>query len=153
MISDYVTLFINPTTIAATPPVDNIYTFDLNNVYFSDQRSATASVSIVGGTIEHIFSSTSTCLTVDYVNGSQNSVSNILAHAYVVDNELAVYNIKQEQINLFVTARPDKIQLRFFDNEHIAIDDVVTASITLKYSYYNSEQVSRDLHNEFTNTL
>ena len=150
MISDYVTLFINPTTIAATPPVNDIYTFDLNNAYFSDQRSATASVSIVAGTLEH---STATSLTIDYVNGSRNSVENIVAHAYMVDSELTLFNLAQGQIELFVTARPDKIQLRFFDDEHKPVGDIVSASITLKYSYYNSEQVSRDLHNEFTNTL
>jgi hypothetical protein len=156
-IKDYVTLFLNDAVVSANA---TLFTWSIPATYYSNQRSRVCSVSVVSANI--ITDVEFKTIILDYVNGGFNTYSSsnrrhIVAHLGVSDftNKIFETSHRSEPINLLTNARPDKIQLKFFDgfNNLLDEDDLNYGCITLAFTYYDAEETDKQLHNQYTNVL
>ena len=157
-IKDYVTLFFDESLTVFN---STLFTWSIPASYYSNQRSRVCSVSIVSANIS-TRGQYKTAISIDYVNGGFNTYSSsnrrhIVAHLGVSDftNKIFETSHRSEPINLLTNARPDKIQLKFFDgfNDLLDIDDLNYGCITLAFTYYDAEETDKQLHNQYTNVL
>ena len=156
-IKDYVTLFFDDSLTVFN---STLFTWSIPVSYYSNQRSRVCSVSIVSANISTDVEFKTIIL--DYVNGGFNTYSssdrrNIVAHLGVSDftNKIFETSHSSEPINLLTNARPDKIQLKFFNglNGSLNEDDLNFGCITLAFTYYDAEETDKQLHNQYTNVL
>jgi hypothetical protein len=156
-IKDYVTLFLNDAVVSANA---TLFTWSIPATYYSNQRSRVCSVSVVSANI--ITDVELKTIILDYVNGGFNTYSSsngrhIVAHLGVSDftNKIFETSHRSEPINLLTNARPDKIQLKFFNglNGSLNEDDLDFGCITLAFTYYDAEETNKQLHNQYTNVL
>lgn len=153
-IKDYVTLFLNEGTLIST----GIYEWQIPSTYYTDQRSTVCTVSVVGANIAS--SGTHTNILIEYSNGGNNIYSKdnntyVIAHCQHESTGAggnSLYKAFPQEIELLTTARPQVIRLRFLTGTK-GVQAMDNGCITLKYCYYNSEHVNKDLHNQYTNTL
>lgn len=168
-ICDYVTLTLDDTNEkldgSSTVPAGNngVYEYTIpQSAYFNHERSQAVSVSLVSGLVQTKINQTSAVI-ITYNSGSMNSYNNVIGTAhpqvYVTDigypiiNTNLLYVDNAQPIEIFTQPRPTKILIGLRTALNVPITDIQVILLTLKFTYYNEQETSQNLHNQNTALL
>lgn len=169
-ICDYVTL-TNKEVITEIETVDGtdfeipsasngVYEFTVPlSVYQNLQRSQAVSVSLVSGHLNTSSNVTNLSI-ITYESGCMNSYKNVLGFGHpqiysvsaTVTNKLH-YIDNAQPIEVFTQPRPTTIRLGVYTANEVAINNVSSFGLLLKFTYYNEQETAQNLHNQNTALL
>lgn len=172
-ICDYVTLTLDnlktKTVWSNTvpDPIDGVYEYTVPlSAYYNHERSQAVSVSLVSGFI-NTSTNQSDSLIISYESGCINSYNNVIGFTrpqlFITEepsnNSITVINNKlhyidnAQPIEIFTQPRPTKIFIKVSDTSNDVMNDISAIVLTLKFTYYNEQETSAKLHNQYTALL
>ena len=146
-VCDYVTLHSGD---IATTVTNGVYTWNIPQSYYTNQRSQVCTVECTKGVAE-IDSNTLKGSIYTYENNGYNHFASggrpVIAYAHV--NSVRAHEI-QGAGELLTSARPQQISIKITDLSKGVIADATVFSLTLKFTYYNALETPRELQSEKT---
>ena len=168
-VKDYVNLFAHDEHYLST----GVYEWRIPASYYSNHHSSVCTVSVVGASVQTGLNHGGG-LVVSYHTGAQNSFDTrrakngrdlaVVSYLQSIpskntatdpnpDNSNTHFYTDKEQVKLLVAARPQRIVLEFLESGVANSRELSNGVITLCFEYYDSVDVSKQFHEEFTRTL
>jgi len=158
-IKDYVNLHLN----ASTKTGDGFYEWTIPASYYSNKYSSVCTVHVVVGSVLTEGVHNDAGLYINYLNGATNTMAAgtthpyehpVLSHLHPMGrgNPLGFHS-DVPQCKLLVNARPEIIRLGFMDSHQHGAKGLAGGLVTMCFEYYDSDDTSRQFHEQFTRTL
>ena len=141
-VCDYITLRFDETVNR----VGDVWTWDVNGSYYTDQKSTVCSVELCTGGFKGLAVNASV-FTVAYMPGVQNGNTRVIGIGKRILGSNNVCDV-WGNIHALVSARPQVISLKLTSPSGATIGLNVVGFIVLKFSYYSQVATQDSFHTE-----